>query len=252
MANKKNEPSKSVINLTHEEVEKIKAAARKCASKEFEEWENDPDDGKVLIDHFRTYASSCRSYFEDCQDYFKCWDKYRNQKADKTFDFDESKIDYKQIKNHMDIAYFLSLEEFPKFLMSETCLHTRNWVVSQSKKLGMTSGKILEEAAKKAKDQKETQDAEEWAKKEEKLRSKNEYREKMGLEPVDIEQKKQEWEEQKKLGRFGFVLRMRRNYSDKHTNEILNKHGLDHQENTVENGAPENGGEPPQAETPEM
>lgn len=228
------EPRRAVISP--QEVEDIKNTAERFwrehgLAEEVEDWTKYPD-GKKLIIHFQEKSKGNEDLFRGCQSYFDCLSKYQQAKGNKQdYSFDESKVDYARVKNEMDIAFFLVVRDLPTFLLSERNLHTRNWVISQVD--ASTPYKtIFETAAKKAKEQHDNKLAAEWAEKEEELNERNQLREIFGMEKIDIGQKKQEWEEEKSAGRFGFIVRYYGKYAAKHKDEILAENGNGSQQRT--------------------
>lgn len=107
----------------------------------------------------------------DQKDDLKKLEDYENgigkEEGENSFEFDEEKVDYSRMKTHYGIAFFLSLEDFPKWCLSEVNLHTRNCVISMHKTKSIS--KIIEIATKKAAKQAEVKAEEKERKKQNRL-----------------------------------------------------------------------------------
>lgn len=71
-----------------------------------------------------------------------------SEKEDETStSYDAGSVDYSKIKSIYGVAGFLSMEDLPDFFLSESNLHTRNFVLSEYKEKSIFQ--IVEEAKKK-------------------------------------------------------------------------------------------------------
>ena len=236
------EKNKKRAAMTAQEVENIKTTAERFwrehgLNEDVSAWSSYPD-GKTLINHFEGKGKGNDDLFTGCQDYFSCKSKYTQATSEKDYSFDANQVDYARVKTVNDIGFFLVIMDLPRFLISDANWNTKNWVKSMID-ASKSYKEIFEEAAKKAGEKKENKLAAEWAEKEDELKRKNRTRQRFGLEQIDIEQKKKEWEEKKSLGRFGFVLKFYKNYADKHTEEILDEKAPEQQRQVKNEGEKE-------------
>ena len=185
------------------------------SSHDVSEWKSHADGAKLMtyFDRYLTGKSieDMHSDLRNSSKFVKCWEKYQKETGEKKFDFDEDKVDGRRVKNEIDIAFFLSIRDLPKLLLSEANFHTRNWVISKIDN-GVSKKEIFEQAAKMAGDKLERLKTEGWEKKEESLNVKNTIRGWFGMEQKDLEEEKKKFEEKvefkykSKKDKFLFIL----------------------------------------------
>ena len=116
------------------------------ATHEVSEWGTD-EKGQILLSHFATEGKDAVLY-NDCLEYRECLSKYQKAKGDASYDYDESCVDFNRLQTDYDVAFYVVLSGFPKFLISSTNQHTMGFVMTRFKE-GNSVGSIVKEARTK-------------------------------------------------------------------------------------------------------
>lgn len=221
---------KNGVSLTSHEIKEIENMVKNFwgstgKNVDVDEWDQYPEGRKVL--HYLGSDRRNDAYFAKCPEYNKCVEKYQLKRGENANNYDESMVDFEKLSTPIGVAFIMVCSGLPKFLLSDSNMHTTGYFMSKWKDGGMRISEIMKTA-----------------------------QEKIGVEPgkkKDKEEKddkkKQSPEDKKKRKRFLFVFNKAKDHSKGKENASNENEKSDaHEEKTADNQESHKGDEQSQGD----